>query len=123
MTRCDSGEPLPESKPHVFEVAARTMKKNDRQRMILSANIFAQLEEVLTEARNVEDTAAGRVQPFDQPCADQGHDGANTQKRGKNSKRMHQSPMGSPRRISPRRVSTPYQMLRCRVLRPFRSAS
>ena len=37
-----SGEPLPESKPHVFEVAARTVKKNDRQRMIFSA-VLAQL--------------------------------------------------------------------------------
>ena len=109
-----SGELLPESKPHVFEVTAGTVKKNDRRRMILSANIFilsanifAQLKDVLTETTDVEETAAGRMQPFDQPRPDQSHDGANTQKRGKNGKRMHQSD-GSPRRINPRRVSTPY---------------
>ena len=102
----DSREPLTESKPHVFEVTAGTVKKNDGQRMTSFANIFAQLDEVLTETRNVEEAAAGRMQPLDQPRADHGHDGANTQKRGKNSKRVHQSPMGPAQEQSAPRIHT-----------------
>jgi hypothetical protein len=65
------GQPLAERQPHVFEIAAGAMDKNDRQ-----SGIGAELGDMLAQAADVDEAAARRMRPLDQPRPDKSDDRA-----------------------------------------------
>ena len=78
------GEALAERKPHVFEIAAGAVDKNDRH-----AGIGAKLDHMLTQAADVDQTPARRMRPLDQPRADKSDDCAGGKNCGGGGQRVH----------------------------------
>ena len=80
-------KPFAERNPHVFEIAAGAVNENDRWR-----GSVADLNHMLAQTVDLDEAAARRMRPLDQPCADDGDDGAGGEDFRNDAQRvMHQS--------------------------------
>ena len=85
------GKTLAERQPHVFEIAAGAVEKNDRQ-----TGSAAKLDHMLAQAADVDEAAARRMRPLDQPRPDESNDCAGGKDFGNGGQRVHQVWMVSP---------------------------
>jgi hypothetical protein len=80
------GQLLAQIEPHVFEIAARAMDKNDGRRF---SRRRSELDHVLTHAPHFNEAAARRMSACNQPRPDRGDERAKRDHDSDDDERMH----------------------------------